>query len=50
MENYKGHQSCTSLIVEKCNKVIWTYRMNSGDRNTKLKVKIVEVRVRFCHM
>ena len=42
MKNYRKPKNCLDLIVKKkkkYNNVIWTERMNSMDKNRKLKVK-----------
>ena len=43
MKNYRKPKNCLDLIVKKKtkknNNVIWTERMNSMDKNRKLKVK-----------
>ena len=39
MKAYKKPQSCSDLLVKKCNKNTWQERMNFQDRNKDLKAK-----------
>ena len=42
LKTCKKPQSCSDLLVKKCNKEIWQERMNAQDRNKNLKVQKVQ--------